>query len=230
MIQQPSLPVTPSASALSASSRRARLSRLVLATTLACSALSLSACFPLAATGFAVGVLATADRRTYGAQTDDQAIELKASGRLNESDRKLGGISVTSYNRKVLLTGQALSENDKKLAEQIVSRIDNVRSVHNEISVSGRTSLGVTASDATITAKVKTSLLESKDVQATNIKVVTEASVVYLMGVVTQREASRAAQIASGVSGVAKVVTVFEVISEAELERIQQRAKEEPKK
>ncbi len=227
MIRQPALPVTSPAPAAPAMSR---LSRLILATTLACSALSLTACFPLVATGFAVGVLATADRRTYGAQTDDQAIELKASGRLNESDRKLGGIGVTSYNRKVLLTGQVLSENDKKLAEQIVSRIENVRSIHNEISVSGRTSLGVAASDTAITAKVKAALLESKDVQGNTVKVVTEASVVYLMGMVTQREASRASQITSGVSGVAKVVTVFEIISEAELENIQKRAKEEPKK
>ena len=230
MNHQPSPTATASQAKRSALRWTPPLSRLILASTLACSALSLTACFPLVATGFAVGVLATADRRTYGAQTDDQAIELKASGRLNDSDRKLGGIGVTSYNRKVLLTGQVLNEDDKKLAEQIVSRIENVRSIHNELTVSGRTSLGVAASDTTTTAKVKTSLFDSKEVQANTIKVVTEASVVYLMGVVTQREAARAAQIASGVSGVAKVITVFEVVSDAELERIQQSPKEAPKK
>ena len=107
-------------------------SRLLLASALFSGLSSLSACFPLVATGVAVGALATADRRTYGAQTDDQAIELKGSGRLNESDKRLGGASITSYNRKVLLTGQVLSEDDKKLAEQIVARVDNVRSLHNE--------------------------------------------------------------------------------------------------
>lgn len=215
---------------LSKTSMKSPLSRLVLVTGLAASAFSLSACFPLMATGVAVGAFATVDRRTYGAQTDDQAIELKAAGRLNETDRKLGGISVTSYNRKVLLTGQVLSEDDKKIAEQIAARIDNVRSVHNELTVSGRTGLGVAASDSTITAKVKTSLFDGKEVQANTIKVVTEASVVYLMGVVTQREATRAAQIAAGVSGVAKVITVFEVVSEAELEGILRRPKDEQKK
>ena len=204
--------------------------RTLVACALASAVASLSACFPLIATGVAVGVLATVDRRTYGAQTDDQAIELKATGRLNDSDNKLGGISVTSYNRKVLLTGQVLSEKEKALAEQIVLRVENVRSLHNELTVSGRTGFGVAASDTTITTKVKASLFDTKEVQANTIKVVTESSIVYLMGVVTQREATKAAQVASGVSGVTKVITLWEIITEAELERIQQRPKDEPKK
>jgi osmotically-inducible protein OsmY len=205
-------------------------SRALLAAALLAGLSTLSACFPLVATGVAVGALATADRRTYGAQTDDQAIELKASGRLNESDRKLGGISITSYNRKVLLTGQVLSEEDKKIAEQIVARVENVRSLHNELAVSGRTGFGVAASDTTITAKVKTALFDTKEVHANTIKVVTEGSIVYLMGLLTQAEASKAAQVAAGVSGVSKVVTVIETISDADLERVRNRPKEEPKK
>lgn len=205
-------------------------SRLLLASALFSGLSSLSACFPLVATGVAVGALATADRRTYGAQTDDQAIELKGSGRLNESDKRLGGASITSYNRKVLLTGQVLSEDDKKLAEQIVARVDNVRSLHNELSVSGRTGFGAAASDSTITAKVKAALFDTKDVHANTVKVVTEGSIVYLMGILTQKEAAKASQVAAGVSGVSKVVTVIETISEADLERIQTRPKEEQKK
>ena len=205
-------------------------SRVLLASVFMTALASLSACFPLVATGVAVGALATADRRTYGAQTDDQAIELKGSGRLNESDKRLGGVSITSYNRKVLLTGQVLSEDDKKLAEQIMTRIENVRSLHNELAVSGRTGFGVAASDTTITAKVKAALFDAKDVHANTVKVVTEGSIVYLMGILTQKEAAKAAQVAAGVSGVSKVVTVIETISEVELERIQQRPKEEPKK
>jgi osmotically-inducible protein OsmY len=205
-------------------------SRLFMACAMLVGLSSLSACFPLVATGFAVGTFATIDRRTYGAQTDDQAIELKSSGRLNDTDKKLGGVSVTSYNRKVLLTGQVLSEEDKKLAEQIVVRIDNVRSVHNELSVSGRSGFGTATSDTTITAKVKASLFDSKDIQSSTVKVVTESSVVYLMGVVNQREAAKAAQVASGVSGVSKVVTVFEVLADSEIERLQTKPKEEQKK
>jgi osmotically-inducible protein OsmY len=205
-------------------------SRLLLASTFLAGLSSLSACFPLVATGVAVGAFATADRRTYGAQTDDQAIELKGSGRLNDSDKRLGGVSITSYNRKVLLTGQVLSEEDKKLAEQIVARVENVRSLHNELAVSGRTGFGAAASDSTITAKVKTALFDTKEVHANTIKVVTEGSVVYLMGILTQKEAAKAAQVAAGVSGVSKVVTVFETITEADLERIQARPKEEQKK
>jgi osmotically-inducible protein OsmY len=204
-------------------------SRLLLASALIAGLSSLSACFPLVATGVAVGALATVDRRTYGAQTDDQAIELKGSGRLGESDKRLGGVSITSYNRKVLLTGQVLSEDDKKLAEQIVARVENVRSLHNELSVSGRTGFGVAASDSTITAKVKTALFDTKEVQSSTVKVVTEGSIVYLMGILTQKEAAKAAQVAAGVSGVSKVVTVFEAISDAELERIQRRPNEEQK-
>jgi osmotically-inducible protein OsmY len=205
-------------------------SRLLLASTFLAGLSSLSACFPLVATGVAVGAFATADRRTYGAQTDDQAIELKGSGRLNDSDKRLGGVSITSYNRKVLLTGQVLSEEDKKLAEQIVARVENVRSLHNELAVSGRTGFGAAASDSTITAKVKTALFDTKEVHANTIKVVTEGSIVYLMGLLTQKEAAKAAQVAAGVSGVSKVVTVIETITEADLERIQARPKEEPKK
>jgi osmotically-inducible protein OsmY len=203
---------------------------LLLCTTLVAGLSSLTACFPLVATGVAVGALATADRRTYGAQTDDQAIELKSSSRLSDTEQKLGGVSVTSYNRKVLLTGQVLNADDRKLAEQIVSRVDNVRSIHNELAISGRTGLGVATSDATITTKVKASFFDAKEVQANTVKVVTEASIVYLMGVLTSKEGARAAQIAAGVSGVSKVVTVFETISDAELERLHQRPKDEPKK
>jgi osmotically-inducible protein OsmY len=203
---------------------------LLVSTLFAVSLSSLTACFPLVATGVAVGAFATADRRTYGAQTDDQAIELKSSSRLSDTEQKLGGVSVTSYNRKVLLTGQVLNAEDKKLAEQIVSRVDNVRSIHNELSISGRTGLGVATSDATITTKVKASFFDAKEVQANTVKVVTEASIVYLMGVLTAKEGARAAQVAAGVSGVSKVVTVFETISDAELERLQQRPKDEPKK
>ena len=182
---------------------------------------ALSACAPiLVGAGATVGTLSALDRRTVGAQTEDELIELKGRNRLKESMRHADGIAVTSYNRKVLLTGQVLSAQDKSNATRVVASLDNVRSVDNELQVSGRVSMGVAASDTLITTKVKTAMLDSNRVQANTIKVVTEASVVYLMGIVTADEGAAAADIASRVSGVARVVTVFETISNDDLQGI----------
>ncbi len=167
-----------------------------------------------------MGTLSALDRRTVGAQTEDELIELKGKNRLTESIRNADGIGVTSYNRKVLLTGQVLSAEDKSNATKVIAGMSNVRSVDNELQVSGRVSMGVAASDALITTRVKTALLDSNRVQANTIKVVTEASVVYLMGIVSAEEGAAAADIASRASGVARVVTVFETISSDELQKI----------
>ncbi len=170
-------------------------------------------CFTLAATGVALGALAAIDRRTIGAQTEDQAIELKARSRLRERIADASGIAATSFNRRVLLTGQVLSEADKQEAGATVAGLPNVRGVYNELEISGQPSLQVTASDVTITTRVKTGLLRDQLVPGNSVKVKTESSSVYLMGLVTNEEAERAAVIASRIGGVAKVVTVFEIIS-----------------
>jgi osmotically-inducible protein OsmY len=184
-----------------------------LATTL------LAGCAPLLIGGAVVGgALVATDRRTSGSQVDDEVIELKAKGRMGEAfpdDR--ARVNTTSYNRMVLLTGQVPSEADKTTAEQVVARIDNVVSVVNELSVGPVTTLGERTKDAFVTTKVKASIVDAKDLFANSIKVVTHRGVVYLMGRVTEREANRAAEIARGVSGVAKVVKVFEILTEAEL-------------
>lgn len=193
----------------------------VLASVIAAT-VSLSGCFTLAATGVAVGVMAVLDRRTIGTQTEDQGIELKAMNNLRAELRSAGGISVTSFNRKVLLTGQVADEQVKMSAGAVVNKIDNVRSVHNELEIAGRTSLTTTATDSTITARVKAAFVDAKDLQTNAFKVVTEAGQVYLMGLVSRREGDRAAQVASRVSGVQKVVTVFEYISEDEAQRLDQ--------
>ncbi len=193
---------------------------LITAASLLGSALALSGCLPLAATGLVAGALAANDRRTLGAQTEDTAIEFKAGSRLREAIKFPGGISVTSYNRKVLLTGQVGSDDDRRRAEQVVGRIDNVRSVENALQVAGQPALATSASDATVSASVKTALIENSDTKGFAIKVVTEAGTVYLMGVVSKLESERAAQVASRVRGVQKVVAVFEVISDEELARI----------
>ena len=196
--------------------------RLTFAAALLATVLAAPGCVPLVATGAAVGTLAALDRRTLGAQTEDQEIELRAANRLRGALAQPGGVSVTSYNRKVLLTGQVASEDDKRAAEAAVGALPNVRSVHNELQVLGRPSLATSAADTAITARVKAALLDAQDLHANVIKVVTESGTVYLMGLVSRREAERAAQVASRVAGVQRVVTVFEFITEEEVKRASQ--------
>ena len=127
---------------------------------------------------------------------------------------------MTSFNRQVLLTGEVPSAQDRQRVEQVVLGVENVRSVVNDLAVMPPTSLGQRSNDTFITGKVRASLVDAKDLSASAFKVVTERNVVYLMGRVTQREAQRATEIARGVSGVSKVVRVFEMLTEEELRNI----------
>jgi len=129
-------------------------------------------------------------------------------------------VSVTSYNRQVLLTGEVPSERDKQLAEQIAGRVENVRAIVNELGVMGNSSLPQRSSDTLITAKVRASLVDDRELSAPAFRVVTERGTTYLMGRVTQREADRATQIARTVGGVQRVVRIFEIIGEDELRQI----------
>ncbi|MBT2334177.1 BON domain-containing protein [Variovorax paradoxus] len=179
----------------------------------------LSACVPLVVGGAAavgMGMVAT-DRRSSGAQLDDQGIELRAAARVREIANDNMYVSVTSYNRQVLLTGAVGSEADRRRVEDVVQRVDNVRSVVNEVTVGQSSTFQERSNDVFISGKVKASLLDAKDIFANSFKVVTERGVVYLMGIATRRETDRATDIARGVSGVQKVVRVVEVVSEAEL-------------
>jgi osmotically-inducible protein OsmY len=185
-------------------------------------ALGLSACVaPLMVGGFVGGTMVASDRRTSGAQLEDQGIEIRASARIREQIGSGVHINVTSYNRQVLLTGEVSKAQEKQLAEQILARVENVRSVVNELAVAPNSSLSDRANDALISGKVKASMVDSRDVFANAYKVVTERGTVYLMGRVTQREANRAVEIARGVSGVQKIIRVFETISEEELKSMQ---------
>ncbi|MDP3821617.1 MAG: BON domain-containing protein [Burkholderiales bacterium] len=179
---------------------------------------TLSACAPLLIGGAIWGgTLVVSDRRTSGAQIDDQAIELKSVRRIADVIGDKGHVNVTSYNRLVLLSGEVPTEGDKAAVEQAVARIDNVRAIVNELTLAAPSSLSARSNDTLMTSKVKASMVDAKDIQANAYKVVTERGVVYLMGRVTEREANRAADIARGVSGVQKVVKVFDVVSEGEL-------------
>jgi osmotically-inducible protein OsmY len=196
---------------------------LVVAATL------LSGCAPLLVGGAVVGgAMVATDRRTTGSQVDDETIELKANGRMNEAFGERARISTTSYNRMVLLTGEVPNEGDKTTAEQVVARVDNVQSVVNELTIGPINTFGEKTKDAFVTAKVKASLIDAKDVFANSIKVVTHRGTVYLMGRVTEREATRASEIARGVSGVVKVIRVFEVLTEGELANTQPKSLARP--
>jgi osmotically-inducible protein OsmY len=179
---------------------------------------SLAGCAPLIVGAAAVGTgLMVTDRRSSGAQIDDEAIELRAAMRLSEAMGDHVHINVTSYNRQVLLTGEAPTEALKQQAEQIASRVDNVRGIVNEIAVMSPTTLPQRSGDVLITGKIRASLVDAADLQATAFKVVTERGNVYLMGRVTQREADRSTSIARQVGGVQRVVRIFEIQTPEEL-------------
>ncbi len=196
------------------------LQRLALALTAgAALAAGLSACVPLVVGGAAVvgaGMVAT-DRRSSGAQLDDQGIELRASARVREIANDQMYVSVISYNRQVLLTGAVGNEADRRRVEDVVHRVDNVRSVVNELTIGAPSTFQERSSDTLIAGKIKASLLDAKDIFANSFKVVVERGTVYLMGLATRRETDRATDIARGVSGVQKVVRVVEIVSESEL-------------
>jgi osmotically-inducible protein OsmY len=181
----------------------------------------LAACAPLIVGSAVVGgALVATDRRTSGAQLEDEGIELRSLNRLREAFAERVHINATSYNRQVLLSGEVPTEADKARAQEIVSRVENVRSIVNELAVLGHSTLTSRSSDVLVTGRVKASFVDAKDLYANAFKVVTERGTVHLMGRVTPREASRATEIARTQPGVQRVVRVFEIITEEELQRL----------
>ena len=190
-------------------------------TLLAAAALAagLSACAPLVVGGAVMGGMMASDRRTTGTQVEDEGIELLAANRIREVLGDRAHVNVTSFNRQALLTGEVPTAQDRATVEKIVTEVNNVRAVVNDLAVMPNSSLGQRSNDVLITGKVRASFVDAKDVFASAYKVVTERNVVYLMGLVTPREATRATEIARGVGGVSKVVRVFEMITEDDLRR-----------
>lgn len=187
----------------------------VLAATLAGAALS--GCAPLLVAGAVVGgSMALTDRRTSGAQLEDQSIEFKAAARVREL-ATLGRVNVTSYNRTVLITGEVPGEHEKAAVQRAVATVENVKLVVNELEVGDNAPLATRSSDTVLSTKVKATLIDARDLQANAFKVVTERGIVYLMGRVTEREAARGVELTRSIAGVQKVVPVFETLSEAEL-------------
>jgi len=174
---------------------------------------ALQGCFPMVAAGVTTGVMATFDRRSVGTQTEDESIEWKASARVGE---KLGNkihVNFTSYNRKVLVTGEALTEDVKAEAESIVGGLANVEEVLNYLTIGSPTSFSNRSNDAFITSKVKSRSLDTGKFNPVHVKVITEAGVVYLMGMLTQSEADAAINVARHTAGVRKVVNLLEIIA-----------------
>ena len=171
----------------------------------------LQGCFPLAVTGAGAAVLMVDDRRTAGIYIEDENIEWKALARVRDVART-AHVNATSYNRKVLLTGEVTSEEEKKRVEDAVRETSSVREVANELQIAGVSSFASRGSDALITSNVKARLVNNGKVSPNHVKVVTEAGVVYLMGLVSPAEGDAAAEIARNTSGVTRVVKVFEYI------------------
>jgi len=191
--------------------------------------LVLPACAPLLVGGAAVtSAVVITDRRTSGAQLEDQGIELRAASRLREEVGSRVRVNVTSYNRRALLTGEVGNERDKALVAEIVGKVDNVTEVINELSIVNSPSLRERAADTVITGRIKASIIDVKQLPVNAFKIVTERSTVYLMGRVTQREADQATQIARTTQGVQRVVRIMEIITEEELGRLQFQPAESP--
>jgi len=171
---------------------------------------TLPGCFPLVATGMGAAVLMADDRRTTGTILEDEGIENKALLRVQQRHSSGVHLNVTSFNRVVLLTGEAPTADVRADIERIVRGVENVRSVQNEMTVAGTTTLMLRGNDSVQTSKVKARFLDVNKFRANHVKVVTENGVVYLMGIVKRQEAQDAAEIARTTSGVQRVVRVFE--------------------
>lgn len=171
----------------------------------------MQACVPLiVGAGVGAGVMMAEDRRTNAAILEDQSIEVKARNLIEEKYQDRPHVNVTSYNRYVLLTGEAPTDEIRQDLTTIALEVPNVRNVQNEVIVAGNSSFTSRSSDSLTTSSVKGRLTRNKEVGANNVKVITENGSVYLMGLVTRKEADAAAATAASTSGVQRVVKVFE--------------------
>lgn len=181
---------------------------------------SLQACVPLMVGGTVASAIVATDRRTLGSQTDDAAIELKATGRASKTTGDKGRVSVTSFNRMVLLTGEVADEKMKAEVQKQIATIDGIKSIENDLAIAPVSSVGVRTNDALITGKVKAAIIDTRDLYLNAFKVHTDRSIVYLMGRVTEREAKLGGEVArNAASKINKVVLLFEYIDEDEAKK-----------
>ncbi len=171
----------------------------------------LTGCVAAVVGGAGGAALVGADRRTVGTVTEDQGIEIKASSRISDKFPD-AHINITSYNRMLLLTGETANNAARTEIEKVARAIENVRGVYNEIAVVGNSSLSARTNDAYVTGKVKARFVDGQKFNAVHVKVVTESTTVYLLGMVNRKEADDATEIARTTSGVQKVVRLFEFL------------------
>ncbi len=173
----------------------------------------LQSCLPLlVGAGVGAGAMMADDRRTSATVLEDQTIEFKIKNRINEKYADQLHVNITSFNRHILLTGEAPTEEIKQDLTLVALEVQNVRNVQNEVIVAGNSSFTSRSSDSFLTSRIKGRLTQNKDVGANHVKVVTENGTAFLMGLVTRAEAESAAQTAATTSGVQRVVKVFEYI------------------
>ncbi len=176
---------------------------------------ALQGCVTVVAAGVTAGAVAAFDRRSVGTQTEDESIEWKANAQVSEKLDDKAHLNFTSYNRKVLITGEVPTEEAKTEAESIVAAINNVQGVYNELAIGPASSFSNRSNDSYITSKVKGNFVDSGKFNPIHVKVVTEAGVVFLLGMVTQPEADAAIRAASYTRGAKKVVNLLEIITPA---------------
>jgi osmotically-inducible protein OsmY len=184
--------------------------------------LGLASCAaPLLFGGVIGGAMVASDRRSAGIQLEDETIEQRSATAMRENFGSKEHVNITSYNRQVLITGEVSNDTVRRQVESLVSRVENVRAVVNELAIGAASSTSERASDVLLVAKVKASMVDTEDVFANVFKIVAERGTVYMMGRVTQNEAKRATDVVRGVSGVKRVVRVLEYITEDELRAMQ---------
>lgn len=181
---------------------------------------ALQGCVPVIVTGAAAGVMSAHDRRSTGTQTDDETTEWKAGQRVPEQYKNFSHVNFTAFNRRVLITGEVPNEEAKSVIESEARKLEGVREVYNELGIGPVSSYGSRSTDAYITSKVKARLVDSNQISANHIKVSTERAIVYLMGIVNEREAKVAVAVARTTAGVTKVVNVLEVVGDDATRRI----------
>lgn len=185
----------------------------------------LSACGVLAVGAVTGSATVLADRRTPAVQAIDIGIELEAGNQLLKRYGESAHITVTSFNQKVLLTGEAKDADIKGAAGAYVKELKNVRSVFNELVIGPNSTYTARASDAYLASKIKTQMIFTNDLPSNSMNIVVEAGNVYLMGILTQGEAERAKKVASNTNGVKEVFAYFDIISEAEKVRLEKQGK-----
>jgi len=196
--------------------KKLAVSALLLATSLPL----LQGCFPVVAGGVAAGVMSAHDRRLTGVQTDDETAEWKAMAAIPAQFKEKSHVNFTAYNQRMLITGEVPSEEAKQLMGEQTLKIERIQTIYNELNIAPASSFSTRSNDAYITSKIKARLVDSNQLSANHIKVVTESGTAHLMGIVNEREAKVAVNIARTTDGVRKVVNVMEVIPETETRRL----------